>query len=460
MKTERKMQTEMRKRMKKHANRTLLACILALPLLAGCGKEERGSKVFVLQAPDGVHSQKTSLDATNGKTYWENGDVIYINGADADHKATVSVSSGGKVTAVAEKEIEPDNGRFYVCYPGIASIKGYDRTTHAFTFEMSAGRQIGWLKEPLVGINDPETKNIRFSHTCALLKVCNAENGSTIIINEAKNSPGYLTGDFTVTCTNGTWGTPVASGSSPSKTIMTSQNVGTADVYVPIPAGKHQLSVYCSGHTIAMGSAQDFAAGKIYRAEIPYHNGHEYVDLGLSVMWATCNVGASKPEDCGNYYAWAETATKTEYSFENSKYWNGATYTKYNPTYDTLTRLELADDAANVNWKGKWRMPTKAECDELISKCTWTYTTVNAVNGYEVKGSNGNSIFLPLTGFMSQNNKYGETWGYYWTSTLFPDFAADAYDMGFGKQKISVDAAERKIGIAVRPVFTPEKKGK
>ena len=61
---------------------------------------------------------------------------------------------------------------------------------------------------------------------------------------------------------------------------------------------------------------------------------------------------------------------------------------------------------------------------------------------------------------MSQNNKYGETWGYYWTSTLFPDFAADAYDMGFGKQKISVDAAERRSGSAVRPVFTPEKKGK
>lgn len=109
----------------------------------------------------------------------------------------------------------------------------------------------------------------------------------------------------------------------------------------------------------------------------------EYVDLGLSVKWATFNVGAIAPEDYGNYFAWGEVEPKAEYSWENYKWGDGtaSNMTKYNEK-DGLTTLKLEDDAAHVNWDGKWRMPTDAEFTELREKCIWEWTTQNGVNGY------------------------------------------------------------------------------
>ena len=118
-------------------------------------------------------------------------------------------------------------------------------------------------------------------------------------------------------------------------------------------------------------------------------NGHEWVDLGLSVKWATCNVGASYPSDYGNYYAWGETITKRKYTKSNS--W---TYKK--------SMISIAGnssyDAARANWGGTWRLPTANEFDELVKECTWTWTTQNGHNGYRVMGKNGKSIFLPAAG--------------------------------------------------------------
>ena len=120
------------------------------------------------------------------------------------------------------------------------------------------------------------------------------------------------------------------------------------------------------------------------------HKGHEYVDLGLSVKWATCNVGATTPEGYGDYFAWGETQPKTTYNWSTYKYCNGSYYTltKYCVDYsygtvDNKTTLELTDDAARVNWGGKWRMPTKAEYNELknSSNCTWTWTQKSGVRG-------------------------------------------------------------------------------
>lgn len=138
-------------------------------------------------------------------------------------------------------------------------------------------------------------------------------------------------------------------------------------------------------------------------------NGHEYVDLGLSVNWATCNVGASTPEEYGDYFAWGETATKENYDWSTYRYCNGSrnTITKYcdNQTYgsngytDNLKILEAGDDAATVNWGGSWRMPTEAEILELKEDCTWTWITQNNVGGFKITGPNGNYIFLPAAGY-------------------------------------------------------------
>ena len=139
-----------------------------------------------------------------------------------------------------------------------------------------------------------------------------------------------------------------------------------------------------------------------------YENNYAYVDLGLSVKWATCNVGATKPEGYGNYYAWGETTTKSSYAESNYTY-------SSNPT-----TLPLSKDAAAVNMGGSWRMPTTAEQDELLTECTWTRTTSNNVSGYTVIGPNGNSIFLPAAGYRDDSDLDGAgSYGYYWSSSLF-----------------------------------------
>ena len=142
-------------------------------------------------------------------------------------------------------------------------------------------------------------------------------------------------------------------------------------------------------------------------------DGYEYVDLGLSVKWATCKIGAKSETDYGSYFAWGETAEKADYTWDTYKWGKYANsdktdegMTKYN-TKDGLTTLEAGDDPATVNWGSKWRTPTINECKELLdkTKCVWTWITKkdadgNDVNGYTVTSKiNGNSIFLPAAGY-------------------------------------------------------------
>ncbi len=187
----------------------------------------------------------------------------------------------------------------------------------------------------------------------------------------------------------------------------------------------------------------------------------EYVDLGLSVKWATCNVGATTPEDYGDYFAWGETSPKTTYNWSTYKYCNGDEYsmTKYCTkssygTVDNKTTLELADDAAHVNWGGKWRMPTEAEQDELrnTSNCTWTWTTQNGVTGYKVTSKkNGNYIFLPVAGFRySDYLNHAGSYGTYWSSSLCADYSDYAYYLFLGNVNCISDY--RYYGQSVRAV--------
>ena len=191
-------------------------------------------------------------------------------------------------------------------------------------------------------------------------------------------------------------------------------------------------------------------------------NGYIYVDLGLSVKWATMNVGASGPEDYGDYFAWGETSTQSTYNWSTYKYCNGSydSLTKYNTnssygTIDNITQLDLSDDAARANWGGSWRMPTDAEMTELRSNCTWTWTTQNDVNGYKVTSkSNGNSIFLPAAGFRSSSSLYDPgSSGLYWSSSLYTDSPDYAWYVYFNSSIVNNRAyTSRYHGRSVRPV--------
>lgn len=183
---------------------------------------------------------------------------------------------------------------------------------------------------------------------------------------------------------------------------------------------------------------------------------HAYVDLGLSVKWATCNIGASSPEEYGDYFAWGETAPKDVYVWSTYKWCNGSqnTLTKYctNKEYgavDNKITLELEDDAAHVNWGGEWRMPTKAELEELREKCTWMPAQINGVSGREITGPNGNKLFLPYSGYCSEGKYPGGGQASCWSNT---SSSFNAYYLTYNWSGYYVVADLRCFGFTVRAV--------
>ena len=226
------------------------------------------------------------------------------------------------------------------------------------------------------------------------------------------------------------------------------------------------LAIICgaAGGFMFRGGGNDDAVVKDKEITVAENtiNGHEYVDLGLSVKWATCNVGASKPEEYGNHYAWGETFTKSSYTTDNSVTWGK----KLNdiggdPQYDV----------ARKEWGSIWRLPTKAEFEELLRNCTWTWTTLNGINGCKVTSKkNGNSIFLPAAGWRDskKNDKiifqpaagwrngtslYGQgTYGKYWSSTPRGSNIDYAYKLNFNSGRHDTSPSGRYYGMSVRPV--------
>lgn len=188
--------------------------------------------------------------------------------------------------------------------------------------------------------------------------------------------------------------------------------------------------------------------------------GVEYVDLGLpsGTLWATCNVGATKPEDYGDYFAWGETTAKERYSYENYKYYDGTDFLKY-PSPDGL-ELEPGDDAAYVHWGAGWCMPSIEQCEELINTeyTTSEWTKVNDVNGMLITSkSNGNTLFLPAAGSLSGTDNSFESWtGNCWSRTVYVTKPEFAYCLEFGsfnsEDFLKLIGSTRYTGIVVRPV--------
>ena len=200
---------------------------------------------------------------------------------------------------------------------------------------------------------------------------------------------------------------------------------------------------------------------------------YKAVDLGLSVKWATCNVGASKPYEYGDFFAWGEVEPKELYDWSTYKY---SIRDEYSPGY-IFTKycvkrgygfykivLDPEDDAAIVNWGGAWRIPTNDEFSELKNNCTWDWTTQNGVKGYKVTGPSGNSIFLPAAGNMSDGTLFrDQSAGLYWLSSLLTDDSnapryADYVEFTLDDVKFALDirvryyGCPRYCGLSVRPV--------
>lgn len=191
-----------------------------------------------------------------------------------------------------------------------------------------------------------------------------------------------------------------------------------------------------------------------------YINGYGYVDLGLpsGTKWATCNVGASKPSDYGNYYAWGEIKPKTSYDWNNCfdcLHPSGYTFREYKLDGKTEITPSSGHDTARDNWGGTWRMPTASELEELRTKCTKEWTKKDGHKGYLLTGINGKSIFIPAAGYRDDETLYYEgKEGNYWSSSLSDDFyKGDPYAryLNLGDLRI-MNEGRRKLGFSVRPV--------
>ena len=193
---------------------------------------------------------------------------------------------------------------------------------------------------------------------------------------------------------------------------------------------------------------------------------HEWVDLGLpsGTLWATCNIGADSPEEYGEYFAWGETEPKDYYDWSTYKWCEGTddTITKYcidsiHGTVDDKAELDPEDDAAYVNWGSSWRMPSGEQLTELRRNCSWTWTSVNGVNGQLVTGPNGKTIFFPAAGIRCNEslNEAG-SYGYYWTRQVGPNISNAAIDLYFHTGYAGYwYNGYRDFGLNVRAVRVP-----
>lgn len=195
----------------------------------------------------------------------------------------------------------------------------------------------------------------------------------------------------------------------------------------------------------------------------PDENHVHAIDLGLSVKWACCNVGATRPEEYGGYYAWGETEEKSVYNEVTYKYSHGIDeggdgwYDWYrDKSYDNIGSdiSGTQYDVAHVKWGGSWRMPTLAEFEELYNSCTSEWTILNGVYGRKFTSrKNGNSIFLPAAGDRDNDNlNYAGSRGYYWSSSLNTDNLHSAYSLSFRLGSVDTFHLNRCYGRSVRPV--------
>lgn len=202
---------------------------------------------------------------------------------------------------------------------------------------------------------------------------------------------------------------------------------------------------------------------------IGYYNGHEYVDLGLpsGTLWATCNLGATKPEDYGDFYAWGETQTKSVYSWASYRYtrgtsWLDARLTKYcnNSEYgyngftDGLTILQSDNDAATVHWGTGWSIPSDEQWQELLDNTDNHWTTQNGIKGRVFVAKNGETLFLPAAGYWYPDRDFVQIVGSFWSRSIDTP-PSMAKHFGFDWQDVNngrVSGIGRSAGLNIRAV--------
>lgn len=475
----------------------------------------QGNKMVIVASLDEI--TRTSLTPEN-KVYWSQGDKIWVG----DKEFTL-VGEGGSTTGTFEAETTLANGKYDAFY-------GVNKNFLPATHEYDATKKIN--EAPMyasVTVADGKvgTSSVQFRNLCGLLKLTIAQKAGVNLRSIKMTADQDLAGSFNIT-KDGFLPSELNNGSKEIVLDCIGQNgvsLGSgSDFYIYLPAGSYTNVKFVFVSTAGATCTKTLKAGKsidIERSEITpvtfsansinfVEDNHDYIDLGLSKLWATKNIGATSETGKGDYYAWGEVASKKNYSWATYEWGIGSeteltSITKYNTKGSQFTS---SDDAASVNWAGDWVTPTKADWDELKSYCHWEfvpgYTDAdgNKADGFIVYKSKDRItdadrelnlhpstyyrerttvdegtlfrpnkvtydpdpfIFLPVTGFYqgtylqnagsSSTGQQKNNYVYAWASTLSTTNVNNGVCFrGSGKSDINVSSNDRRYGLPIRPV--------
>ena len=504
--------------------KALLFGLMAMLAATGCQKVEKSdavsdSKPFtatveaIVDDAMGVET-KTSLNST-GNILWKQGDQISIfAGSTINEQYQVTDASDGRTAAslyqvtspgfVAGSEIN-NNVAFYP-YAATAEIQKNGATYVIGDLALPstqnyASASFGNGAFPMTAVTSSKSDyNLKFKNVLGGLKLQLKGTAAITSISITGNNNEKLCGAAQVTVSN-TAAPAIALTDATAKTVtldcgdgvQLSANTATVFIIALPPMtmnGGFTITVTDSQNKqmeIKTTKSQTITRSNLlsmpavtFVAPDPTPVPAQAVDLGLTsgLKWASCNVGASAPEEYGDYFAWGETAPyytaghsqddpcsnwigdKTGYNWASYSLCNGSynTQKKYctDSSYgnvDNNTELDPEDDAATANWGGTWRMPTLADWQELLNECTWTWTSQNGVNGRLVTGPNNNSIFLPAAGFRGNAGlRHAGSYGYYWSSSLGTGDPDGACYVFFTSGGCDWYDGSRFYGLSVRPV--------
>ena len=284
---------------------------------------------------------------------------------------------------------------------------------------------------------------LRHRYLCAFVRPVRGSatltpTAPSVITNSATNITPYsatLNGNITSAGGANVTEKGFVYGTNPNNLSGRTQSGGASSIYNETITGLSQGTIYYY-KAYATNSAGTTYGDILTFTTNGILNEHIWVDLGLpsGTKWANCNIGATSPEDYGEYFAWGETSPKYIYEWNNYRWCDGVytkltkycNYAQYgnNGFTDNLTTLEASDDAAMANWGVGWRMPTQVEMQELLDNCTYTRTTESGARGCKFTGPNGNSIFLPAAGYHPYGSSLHDAsfYGYYWSCSLGTDY--------------------------------------
>ncbi len=362
----------------------------------------------------------------------------------------------------------------------IPSIIEYDNKSYYYWTNSLRQRYNQYFVELSVDIEviafcKSDFNNLRDRYFCALVRPVRGSatltpTAPSVITNSATNITPYsatLNGNITSAGGANVTEKGFVYGTNPNNLSGRTQSGGASSIYNETITGLSQGTIYYY-KAYATNSAGTTYGDILTFTTNGILNEHIWVDLGLpsGTKWANCNIGATSPEDYGEYFAWGETSPKYIYEWNNYRWCDGVytkltkycNYAQYgnNGFTDNLTTLEASDDAATANWGSGWRMPTETEMRELKDNCIVTWTTQNGKRGRLFTGSNGNFIFLPAAGYHRYGSELGSVGfdGYYWSSSLSSDYTVRAWYLNFDSDNYGMSNlnGERYRGLSVRPV--------